>query len=185
VLRDFYRKRILFGGGSTFAGRACVLKNCHIPAEVDMLIDEYLVLATLNRGHSYFIERPLSLWRIHGENYSGGACDKAEPSKQARDKACRSMESIKAVQSCVLNGDFEPDIKMLYTLKTKVSQLFLKEELGGKSCKDVLDLWRYLISSFAVFGKESFEIMRRYTILNRTLPTPVLHLAKRSFSKSV
>jgi glycosyltransferase involved in cell wall biosynthesis len=175
VLRDFYRKRILFGGGSTFAGRAEVLKTCPIPAEVDMYIDEYLVLATLNLGHSYFIERPLSLWRIHGGNYSGGMSEKAG----------RSMDSIKAVESMVLDGDFEPDIKMLYTLKTKVSELAMKEELGEKSCRDVLDLWRYLISSFAVFGKDSFEIMSRYTVLNRTLPTPILHLAKKSFNKSV
>jgi glycosyltransferase involved in cell wall biosynthesis len=183
VLLEFYKKRILFGGGSTFSARAEVLKRCPIPEEVDMYIDEYLLLATLNNGYSYFIECPLSVWRVHGENYS--EVDKGKKySSLARAKGERSRDSINAVLSAVLTGDFELEMKMLYTLKTKVSQIAISEQAGNKSYADVLDLWKYLMGTFKVFGKESFTIMRSYTVLNRTLPTPVLQLAKRSLNKS-
>jgi glycosyltransferase involved in cell wall biosynthesis len=184
VLLNFYKKRVLFGGGSTFAARTEVLRSSAIPKDVDMLIDEYLVLVTLNKGYSYFIGRPLSVWRIHGENFSGvdaGGHNYAA----ARDKDERGMSSMDAVLSSVLSGDFDPDIKMLYTLKAKVSRIAMSENARRKSCSDVIDLWKYVIGTFGVFGKESFEIMRRYTVLNRTLPTPVLRLARRAVNKSV
>jgi glycosyltransferase involved in cell wall biosynthesis len=183
VLLEFYKKRILFGGGSTFSARAEVLKRCPIPEEVDMYIDEYLLLATLNNGYTYYVERPLSVWRVHGENYSEVDKEKRY-SSLARTKDERSRDSLNAVLSAVLTGDFEPDLKMLYTLKTKVSRIALSERAGNKSYADVIDLWKYLMSTFKVFGKESFEIMRSYTVLNRTLPTPVLRLTKRSLKKS-
>jgi glycosyltransferase involved in cell wall biosynthesis len=184
VLVEFYKKRILFGGGSTFAARTEILKGCSIPKEVDMYIDEHLVLVILNKGYSYFIEQPLSVWRIHGDNYS--EADKEKPnSNVSRSKAERSMDSMNAVLSFVLSGDFESNIKKLYMLKAKVLRIAMKEQKGQKSYADVLDLWRYLISAFSVFGKDSFEIMRCYAVLNRTLPTPVLKLAKKSMGKSV
>lgn len=184
VLMEFYKKRILYGGGSTFAARTEVLKGCPIPREVDMCIDEHLILITLNKGYSYFIESPLSLWRMHGDNFS--ETDKGKPSSVvSRSKAERNMDSMNAVLSFVLNGDFESKIKKLYMLKAKVSRIAMKEQAGQKSYADVFDLWRYLISAFSPFGKESFEIMRRYSVLNRTLPTPVLQLAKKSMNRSV
>jgi glycosyltransferase involved in cell wall biosynthesis len=184
VLLDFYKKRILFGGGSTFAARAEVLKQFSIPKEVDMWIDEYLVLMTLNKGYSYFIEQPLSVWRIHEENFSGSN-KKKKYSDATLKKAERSLSSLNAVLSSVLSGDFDSDVKMLYSLKAKVSQIVLKEQSGQKSYADVVDLWKYLLTTYRVFGKESFEIMRHYSVINRTLPTPILQLAKRAASKSV
>ena len=178
VLLDFYKKRILFGGGSTFAARAEVLKQWSIPKEVDMYIDEYLVLMILNQGYCFFLEQPLSVWRIHGANFSGANKEK-KCSGTTVKKAERSMGSLNAVLSSVLSGDFNADIKLLYSLKAKVSQIALKEQAGQKSYADVIDLWKYLLTTFSVFGKESLEIMRHYTVLNRTLPTPVLQLAKR------
>jgi glycosyltransferase involved in cell wall biosynthesis len=183
VLLDFYKKRILFGGGSTFAARTEILKQCSIPKEVDMYIDEYLALMTLNRGCSYFIDEPLSVWRIHGENYSD-LDDKGKYSETALNKAERNMSSLNAVLSLVLNEDFSPDIKMLYSLKVKVAQIAIKEQAGQKSYADVVDLWKHLLATFRTFGKESFGIMRNYTVLNRTLPTPILQLAKRAIEST-
>lgn len=182
VLLDFYKKRILFGGGSTFAARTKALKLYAVPKEVDMYIDEYLILMTLNKGSSYFIEQPLSVWRIHDENFSGLS---AGHSTVSLNKAARSMNSLNAVLSLVLAGDFEPDLKLLYALKAKVSQLALKERAGEKSYGDVLDLWKCLARTFRRFGKEAFDIMRCYTVLNRTLPTPALQLARRAAGKAV
>lgn len=184
VLLDFYKKRILFGGGSTFAARAEVLRQYSIPKEVDMLIDEYLVLMTLNKGYSYFTARPLSVWRIHGENFSVSD-NQMRDSSYVLKKAQRNMNSLSAVLFWVLREDFEPSIKMLYSLKAKVSQMAIKEQTGQKSYADVIDLWKFLLVTFRTFGKESFEIMRRYTVLNRTLPFPLLQLARKSLNKSV
>ena len=174
LLLDFYKRRLLFGGGSTFAARAEGLKRCPIPREIDMYVDEYLVLATLNRGDSYFIERPLSVWRIHDENFSGVA----EP-----DKAERGMKSIDAVLAAVLGGDFDAELKTLYTLKAKVARVALSERAGRKSYADVLDLLRCQAAAFKVFGRESFGIMRSYAVLNRAVPTPLLQLARRAAGK--
>lgn len=174
LLIDFYKQRLLFGGGSTFSARAEVLKRCPIPPEVDMYVDEYLVLAALNRGPSYFIERPLSVWRIHGENFSGSA---------GPEKALRSVKSVNAVLSAVLCGDFDAELKTLYTLKAKVARVALGERAGRKSYADVLDLLRCQLGAFRVFGRESFGIMRRYAVLNRAVPTPLLQLARRAAGK--
>lgn len=184
VLVDFYKKGILFGGGSTFAARAEVLKRCPIPDEVDMYIDEYLILMTLNKGYSFFIKQPLSIWRIHGGNFSGFD-NKKRRSATTLKKNARSISSLDAVLSSVLSENFDADIKTLYTLKAKVSQMAMKEQAGQKTYADVIDLWKCLLAIFREFGKESLEIMRRYSVLNRTLPTPVLHIAKRAASKSV
>jgi glycosyltransferase involved in cell wall biosynthesis len=182
VLLDFYRKRIFFGGGSTFAARTEELKLWVIPKEVDMYIDEYLVLMTLNKGYSYFIERPLSVWRIHDGNFSGL---NAKDSTVSPSKAHRSVNSLKAVLSLVLAGDFEPDIKLLYTLKAKVYQIAMKERTGEKSYRDVLDLWKHLMRIFERFGNGTFDIIKCYAVLNRTLPTPALQAARKALENSV
>ena len=182
VLLNFYKKRILFGGGSTFAARSEVLKQCSIPREVDMCIDEYLVLMTLNKGYSYFIDQTLSVWRIHGENFSGSD-NKNKYSDATLKKAERNMNSVQAVHSSVLSEDFDSDIQILYSLKAKVLQIVIKEQIGQKSYTDVINLWKYLLTTFRAFGKGSFEIMRQYAVLHRTLPIPILQLTKRA-SKS-
>lgn len=171
LLSYLYRKMILFGGGSTFAARADVLKRIQIAAEIDMLIDEYLLLATLNRGDSFFIERPLSVWRIHGDNFS---CD--HPGKKAE----RDIKNMEAVLRSVQGEDFDLEIKCLYSLKTKVSKLAVKERARQKSANDVLDMWLFFISISRVLGSGLFRVFRSYTILHRTLPTPLLRLLQRT-----
>jgi glycosyltransferase involved in cell wall biosynthesis len=177
LLSYFYKRRILFGGGSTFAARAEALKRCIIPKEVDMYIDEYLVLNILNQeGDSFFIEQPLSIWRIHGKNFSNESSSWAS----SEAKAQRSMRSMEAVLANVMAGDFEEYIKKLYLLKFKVLDLALKEQKEKKSLGDILNMWLYILSNFPSFGKDSLSIIKNYTILNRTLPTPILRKLRQA-----
>ncbi|HWS99656.1 MAG TPA: glycosyltransferase family A protein [Pyrinomonadaceae bacterium] len=178
LLSRFSREMILFGGGSTFAGRAGVLKGIRIPAEVDMLIDEYLVMATLNRGDSFFIDRPLSVWRIHAGNFSG--FDTAGGESRLSEKTERGLKNMEAVLSSVQEEDFDEDIKCLYSLKTKVSRLAAKERASQKSATDVVELWLFFIKISRVLGSDLFRVLKTYTILNRTLPTPMLRLLQRA-----
>jgi len=171
ILSFFYNRRLLFGGGSTFCARADVLKKIQIRKEIDMYIDEYLVLFTLNNGYSFFIEEPLSIWRIHSKNFSDVKYD--------RKKIERNMRSMEAVLSDVLNSDFENEIKVLYLLKTKVSKLAVKEALNEKSLSNILDLWLYLIRNFRVINKNIFRVIKSYTVLNRSLPTYMLMKLKQ------
>jgi glycosyltransferase involved in cell wall biosynthesis len=172
LLSYFYRRKMLFGGGSRFAGRADVLKKIPIKKEIDMYIDEYLVLFTLNHGYSFFIEEPLSIWRIHGGNFSDIKLDK--------EKIERNIGSMETVLSEVLNSDFEEEIKILYALKTKISRLAVKETLNKKSFLDIIDLWLYIFRNRRVFNKDIFRIIKNYTILNRSLPTSIIKLLKQA-----
>jgi glycosyltransferase involved in cell wall biosynthesis len=180
LLSYLYKRRMLFGGGSTFAARTEELKRCLIPKEVDMYIDEYLVLITLNQGYSFFIEQPLSIWRIHKKNFSQESSTLAS----SEEKFTRNMKSVKAVLENVQAGDFTEDIKKLYLLNVKVLDLAFKEQIDSKSLSDIGDIWLYIVRNFRVFEKDIFLIIKKYTLLNRTLPTPVIRMlqaAKRNW----
>jgi len=166
LLLYFYKRGILFGGGSTFSARSSVLKNIFIPKEVDMFIDEYLILATLTQGYSFFLSQPLSVWRIHDKNFS-----QQRRSNSSREKLKRNFESIKAVSKNLSWMDLEPKMTILYQLKTKGLMLKIKEELEEKSISDIFDLWRFIFTHITTFGVEIFEIIKNYHIFNRTLPT--------------
>lgn len=173
LLSYFYTRRILFGGGSTFAARSDVLKDLNIPKAVDMWIDEYLVLMILNQGYSYFINQPLSVWRIHGKNFSN-----SPPSPQSIEaKTFRSKKSVEAVFDSILKSDFSKEIKKLYLLNIMVSEIALKESLNTKSVFDIWNLWIFLLKNFA--GKDLPLIIKCYTVLNRSLPTPIFKALKK------
>jgi len=175
LLSYFYKRKMLFGGGSTFAARSEILKQIVIPKEVDMFIDEYLVLFTLGHGYTFFIDQPLSIWRIHGKNFS----NMISRVNIDETKMQRSMNGMKAVLSALLESNFEEDIKKLYLLKIKMSEIAIKEQEGRKSFWDIMDLWKYILANLRIFGLDIFRIIKNYTILNRSLPTHVLRLLKQ------
>lgn len=175
LLSCFYKRRVLYGGGSTFAARTEIVKRFLIPKQVDMFIDEYLLLLTLNQGDSFFIKQPLSLWRIHGKNFSASSSNGARINKT---KVLRKLESVEAVLTYVLKSDFDEEIKSLYRLKAKVEELGSKEQLDDKSISDIIMLWSCLPDLFRVFGLGTLGIIRSYKVLNRTLPTSTLNLLK-------
>jgi glycosyltransferase involved in cell wall biosynthesis len=174
LLSFFYRRKMLFGGGSTFAARGNVLKQLPITKAVDMFIDEFLVLFTLNSGCSYFIREPLSVWRIHGTNYSGN-----QTNRSLAQKLERSLDSRKAVLDALFASDFEPEIQRIYELNLKVMTITAKEQLGQKQVKEVMDLWMYLFKNRSSFKGKLLSIIKAYTLLNRTLPTSLLQSLRR------
>jgi hypothetical protein len=159
---------MLFGGGSTFAARRDTLNKFSIPKEVDMYVDEYLVICTLNQGYSYFIDTPLSTWRIHGKNYS----DSNSRSNSYEKKRSRSLKSMEGILNNLDGVDSE--IRKLYTLKYKISEIADKESAGNKKIFDILDMWLFFIKNFNVFSSDSFAIAKSYTLFNRTLPKFIL-----------
>ena len=169
LLTYFYRRRMLFGGGSTFAARSETVKKFSIPKEVDMYIDEYLVMCTLNQGYSYFIESPLSVWRIHGKNYSGDASD----GKKHEIKMIRSLKSIEGILTNL--DDFDHDIRKLYELKYKILEIIYKEEKGTKKVDDILKMWSYFFMNFNVLDPRSFTVVKSHSLFARTLPNFILN----------
>lgn len=172
LLSFFYRRRILFGGGSTFAARADVLKQLLIPKEVDMYMDEYLLLTTLNQGYSFLLEEPLSIWRIHTSNFSR---NKAADQRKLQ----RSLDSVQAVlhQMSVLN--FDEEIRRLYELKTLSLSLSIKEQLGQKSWADMLNLLGSISDNTRFFGWDIIDIVQKQHLINRILPTSLVRLLKQ------
>ncbi|MDJ1185075.1 glycosyltransferase family A protein [Roseofilum casamattae] len=170
LLKYFYRQQILFGGGSTFAIRADVAKKMCIPPAVDMYIDEHLVLFALADNYCYFLDEPLSIWRIHGSNFSVDS----SRSQKAIAKLKRSQSSMEAVLQTLEAEAFDPEIIALYTLKTKVSIAAIKEQLGEKTVNDTIDIWKYVWQNFRR-DPEILKLIKTYNVLNRTLPTPIIN----------
>lgn len=176
LLYEFYQNRILFGGGSTFATRTEVAKSWDIPQAVDMYIDEYLVLLSLREKYSYFIPEPLSVWRIHGKNFSDASADR----EKFKQKMQRNISSMEAVLQSLIAQQFDGEIVKLYGLKNKVSITAIKEQLGEKRFSDITDIWAYVLGNFSIGSKEFFRVLKSYTVLNRTLPTPLLNVLKQA-----
>jgi glycosyltransferase involved in cell wall biosynthesis len=173
LLGDFYRKGVSGGAGSTFAARAETLKQSKIPPEVDMYIDEYMFLASVNQGYSFFVQKPLSVWRIHGNNFT------VSGSTVCLAKIKRSLNSIEAVfQNLPLLG-IDEKIKYIYQVKMLSVRLAFKEQSQEKKWGDILNLWSSVLSGFGEFGLEVFSIAKHYYVYNRSLPTPIIRTLKK------
>lgn len=173
LLADFYRKGVSGGAGSTFAARAETLKQSKIPPEVDMYIDEYMFLTAVNQGYSFFVEKPLSVWRIHGNNFTT-----SDPTAYLK-KIKRNLKSIEAVfQSLPLIG-IDEKIRYIYQVKTLSIRLVFKEQSQEKKWGDILNLWSSVLSGFGQFGLEIFSIARHYYVYNRSIPTPIITTLKK------
>ncbi|MFT3825786.1 MAG: glycosyltransferase family A protein [Chitinophagaceae bacterium] len=167
LLLHFYNRRFLLGGGSTFAARADVLKKISIPDGVDMYIDEMLVLGMLNKGDSYFIDKPLSVWRGHSANYT--------VKKMTADaKYKRLGNSSQAIYDLIDKDDSYPQlIRNLYALHHKTRMIYFRELSGHKSLGDIV---RY--AAFCFNGKYSLQQLRTYSTFNRLLPSFLIRLLK-------
>lgn len=170
LLLTFLTKRLLFGGGSTFSARAITLKNIKIPTGIDMYIDEYLIYATAIFGASYLLSEPLSVWRIHGKNYS---VDKSE--EILKEKNQRLLSSSEAMLSFISNSNlFTQQIVQLYELK-HIDRLYSsKEQHNEKSVSDILKLL-YKIKSF----RYSISDLHTYRIFYRLIPNSIINILKR------
>ena len=123
-------------------------------------------MCTLNIGYSYFIDSPLSLWRIHGNNYS------EVTTKSFERKRLRSMKSKEGVLNNLNN--FDDEILKLYKLNYVISGIADKENTGQKKVLDIINMWSFFLTNFNVFNPHSFKIIKSYTMLNRTVPKLIL-----------
>ncbi len=175
LLQYFMRNNILYGGGTTYAVKAAVLKNIPIPRAVDMYIDEFLIVAILPHGNSYFIKEPLSVWRGHNLNYSN--IDENKTSHIIKGK--RLLSSSNALLEFLKNNHYDADIVKIYTLKNVTAALAYKELLNTKEIKDIVHY------AFEIFFKlkPGWSVLKKYHALNRLIPTPVFNILKRQIKK--
>lgn len=174
LLKQFMYNNILYGGGSTYAARASVLKKIIIPQQIDMFTDEFLILAILPFGKSYFIGDYLSIWRGHGSNYS------VNTSKEVQVlKTKRLLSSSDALLGYLAGNEYDKDIIDIYKLKNITSHISFKELTGTKSFGDIA---KYIKDVFFII-KPNIQLIKNYHVLNRLIPTTVFKLLKNIFKK--
>lgn len=171
LMMRFYNSNILFGGGSTYSARASVLKKIVIPNDVDMYIDEFLILAVLPFGQSYFIKQPLSVWRVHKTNYTTRTNEKQEQTRKEE----RLIHSSGAVLAYLETHDFENRLVKIYRLRDATRKIVFKEFLDTKSVKDILN---YTIRVFFII-RPSLKLVMKYNVIVRLFPSPLIRFLKR------
>ena len=173
LLQRFYSSNMFFGGGTTYAARASILKTIQIPDEVDMYIDEFLILAILPLGKSFFIEKPLSVWRMHKNNFSVFAELKENQIK--KDK--RLLQSSAGVLKYLIENNFDQKLITIYSLQDATRQMAFKESTNNKKISDIVDY------AFKVFFKikPGLRLINKYNVMNRLIPLNIMKLVKKSY----
>jgi glycosyltransferase involved in cell wall biosynthesis len=171
LLEYFYNNKILFGGGSTYAAKASVLKKIQIPDAVDMYIDEFLLLAILPLGKSFFVGQPLSVWRIHTSNYSG----KTSSIKKRANKGERLLESSSAVLAYLEDNIFNARLIKIYRLQHVTRQVVFKESVNDKKASDIL---HYATEVFFRI-RPGWLLIRKHNVINRLIPTFLLRFLRK------
>jgi glycosyltransferase involved in cell wall biosynthesis len=161
LLLYFLKNNRFIGGGSTFAGRSEMLKKIDISKEMGFSVDAYLVYYSLNQGASFFMDEPLSLYRLHAGAYS---------LKNASQRSEIDAIANKAILSEMRGASFHDDIKLLQELRTIISDIKYKEFTGTKKSSDVLSLWSFVWTHRKAFGRDIFKIIAKYRILQRSMP---------------
>lgn len=174
LISYFLTKNCLWGGGSTFSVRKhfdFLPENTKL---CDMYIDEFLVYRALSLGKSYLIKEPLSIWRVHGSNYSVGDRFKLEK-VQRLEKSARGMLAIfKSINFLFVD---------IYQFKYLIAKAY-QAQLSNKNIN-----WLYRISVLFFFffmllytrPRTSVKLLKAYEVPNRLLlPSLYLYLKKRS-----
>ncbi len=170
LLHRFYSSNMFFGGGTTYAAKASVLKTIIIPDAVDMYIDEFLLLAVLPLGKSFFIEKPLSVWRIHKNNFSVYADFKENRIKKDE----RLLKSSAAVLKYLLENNFDDYLVKIYQLQDATRQIAFKEISNNKK---ISDIYNYAVKVFFNI-KPGLRLINKYHVINRLVPLNMLKLIK-------
>lgn len=172
LLQRFYSSNMFFGGGTTYAARASVLKTICIPDDVDMYIDEFLILAILPLGKSFFIERPLSVWREHKDNFT--VFSEKKETQIKKDK--RLLKSSAAVLKYLIENNFDQKLITIYNLQDATRQIAFKESTDNKKIGDIFNY------AFKVFFKirPGIRLINKYNVVNRLVPLNILKLVKKS-----
>ncbi|RYY08222.1 MAG: glycosyltransferase [Sphingobacteriaceae bacterium] len=176
LLHRFYSSNMFFGGGTTYAAKASALKTIEIPDAVDMYIDEFLLLAILPLGKSYFLEEPLSVWRMHKDNFSVYSELKANQIKKDE----RLLRSSAAVLKYLVDNKFDNYLLKIYQLQDLTRQIAFKEISNNKS---VGDIYNYAVKVFFNL-KPGLKLINKYNVINRLVPLNILKLIKRNHQNS-
>lgn len=177
LLQRFYSSNMLFGGGTTYAARTSVLKTIQIPDAVDMYIDEFLILAILPYGKSFFLEEPLSVWRVHKDNFSVSAAVKEKQIK--KDK--RLLQSSSAILNYLIEHNFDKKLITIYSLQDATRQIAFKESVNNKKLSDI---WEYAYNVFFKI-KPGLRLLNKYNVINRLIPLNILKLVKKPYQQVV
>jgi glycosyltransferase involved in cell wall biosynthesis len=171
LLEYFYRLNILYGGGTTYAAKSSILKKINIPPGVDMYIDEFMILAVLPMGKSYFVREPLSVWRVHGNNYSVG-----RPATEYDTlKSQRLLKSSAEMLRFLERQNYNSMIVKIYKLKNLTRLITFKERINKKS---ISDIFTYAYQVFFVL-RPGWTQIKNYTVVNRLIPTSLFRALKK------
>jgi glycosyltransferase involved in cell wall biosynthesis len=184
VLTYFYSRRIVYGGGSTYAARAKTIKGkLYINQDMGTVVDEYLTVATISLGYSYFIAQPLTLYRRHGVNVTQLEDDRGN---RNLDKLQVRVACTRAIQQELSKSDFlNKEIKALYTLKTKTYILSYRKLAGNASIGDVLDLGIFLMKNMNLFWKNFLIIVWSYNLPKYLIPSLLFRLMRQLLKKKI
>lgn len=172
LLKRFYNNNMLFGGGTTYAARASTLKAINIPTGIDMYIDEFLILAILPFGKSFYINHPLSVWRIHGKNFS---ISRVVQQNQINNRK-RLLKSSATILKYLEDHNYDKNIIKIYQIQDLMRYMLYKELLNDKK---VSDIFKY--ASKVLFKiKPSWKLIKTYNLLNRLVPLPIVNLINRN-----
>ncbi|MFW5760165.1 MAG: glycosyltransferase family 2 protein [Cyclobacteriaceae bacterium] len=175
LLNKLYKSNKIFGGGSTFAGRSSILKKLIIPNEVGTIVDEFLVLNTLEKGYTYFFEDLLTTYRVHD---SSDSSDGLNVNKMFYFNNCK-LEILKQLKQ---NNS---SVALLYELKYTVSRMY---ELQLKDCFDINVFFKLIKLTWLIsvnYNFESFYILKSYGIFKRLLPPITFKIFKLIKNKMV
>ena len=177
LLNFFYNNNIFYGSGSTYAARAGVLKQINIPEATDMYIDEFLVLAVLPFGKSFFIPEPLSVWRVHSSNYSGIIKNEA----QQKIKSQRLLNASSAILLYLQEHKYNEKLIKIYKLKNSNRLMAYKEFERSKNLTDIINYAKEVFIDI----KPGWKLIKKYQVLNRLLPMSLFFLLKKISGKSL
>lgn len=174
VLSFFLSTNILYGGGSTFSVRKSALKYLDHWAASDMYCDEMLSFLALTGGKCFYLDIPLSVWNIHGSNYSVGTVD-ASLRKLKQNRLLKSSEGLLKLVNLITPNEIE--INRLYRFKHAVrqtydAQLQCENRKWLKGLVSILHL--FLLISIRRISL-LYQLTVKYHILHRMIP-PVLYL---------
>lgn len=170
----FLKNNTLWAGGTTYAARAEILKTLVIPDAVDMYLDEYLILGILSQGDSFCFSIPLSIWRVHGNNYSNTTPEQAEKKNK------RSLKSSEGtLEALIKYSDLPVELFKIYAFKHQTRVIAGLEDANQKSmshiCKYAQLMWSMKSEGAAFF--------KRYTAFNRLIPTRLLRFLKTKMAR--
>lgn len=159
VLQYFFQRNMLFGGGSTFAIRTAAAKQIHWQPAIDMYTDEWLVIAALLCGDTYFLPEPYSVWWVHQRNYSGSG------GEALLQKQARLRQSSNAVLQQLAGIQAPMWLQNAYQLKHDTRELAWQEASHSKTLSAT---WAY-IRTHLLSGRHSISTLWHYHAFHRLL----------------